>query len=311
MAKQSAASQPHPETKRGAKPLQSVALQGDVMDPDKLAARHGELVQLNKEQQALVDQFGDGLPYVREIYIAESQRDLRTAAEAGVRIGRRLIVMKAHEAHGEWLGALSQIGIGADTAQRMMAAARRLEALPNTAPARNLIEAAKSQSKLFELLSLPEDQFQELAVEGETEGLALDDLAGMTRKDLREAIRELKADLAAKDERIGKLSDQVNRAEEKAAKASRKWKTGTPDDQQVTLEQRVIEGKHEVLAALGSEKSGLTAAFIELAQHCNSHGLECSQFMGDVIGELMGALRELRDGYNYGFDVPVVNDAGA
>jgi hypothetical protein len=311
MAKQSAADQPHPETQRGAKPLQVVAIQGDVMDGDKLAVRHGELVQLNKEQQALVDQFGDGLPYVREIYIAESQRDMRTAAEAAVRVGRRLIVMKAHEPRGEWMSSLSQLGIGQDTAERMMAAARRLEALPNSAPARNLIEATKSQSKLFELLSLPEDQFKELAAEGETEGLALDDLAGMTRNDLRDAIREIKADLAAKDERISKLSDQVNKAEEKAAKAARKWKTGTPDDQQITLEQRVIEGKHEVLAALGGEKSGLAIALMELADHCNTHGLDCSQFMGDAIGELMGALRIVRDGFNYGFDVPVVNDAGA
>lgn len=311
MAKKPAADQPQPESKRGAKPLAPVAVGGDVMDPDKLAARHGELVQMTKEQQALVDQFGDGLPYVREIYIAESQRDMRTAAEAAVRVGRRLIVMKAHEPRGEWMSSLAQLGIGQDTAERMMAAARRLEALPNSAPARNLIEAAKSQSKLFELLSLPDDQFKELAIEGETDGLALDDLAGMTRKELREAIRELKADVAAKDERIGKLSDQVNKAEEKAAKAQRKWKAATPDDQQVTLEQRVAEAKHEILANIGTQKTGLTAAMLELANHCNEHGLDCSQFMGDVIGELLGSLRSLRDGYDYGFAVPVVNDAGA
>lgn len=311
MAKKPAADQPQPETKRGAKPLAPVAVGGDVMDPDKLAARHGELVQMTKEQQALVDQFGDGLPYVREIYIAESQRDMRTAAEAAVRVGRRLIVMKAHEPHGEFLSGLQQIGIGADTAQRMMTAARRLEGLPNAAPARHLIEAVKSQSKLFELLSLPDDQFKELAIEGETDGLALDDLAGMTRKELREAIRELKADVAAKDERIGKLSDQVNKAEEKAAKAQRKWKAATPDDQQVTLEQRVAEAKHEILANIGTQKTGLTAAMLELADHCNEHDLDCSQFMGDVIGELLGSLRNLRDGYDYGFAVPVVNDAGA
>lgn len=311
MAKKSAADQPQPEPKRGAKPLASVAITGDVMDPDKLAVRHGELVQLSKEQQALVDQFGDGLPYVREIYIAESQRDLRTAAEAGVRIGRRLIVMKAHEAHGEWLGALSQIGISADTAQRMMAAARRLEALPNAAPARHLIEAAKSQSKLFELLSLPDDQFQELAIEGETQGLALDDLAAMTRKDLREFIRELKADMAAKDERIGKLSDQVNKAEEKAAKAARKWKAATPDDQQVILEQRLVEAKHEILANIGTQKTGLLAAVLDLANHCNENDLDCAQLVGDVFGELLHAVRTVRDSYDFGFAVPLVNDAGA
>ena len=309
MAKKPAADQPQPETKRGAKPLAPVAVGGDVMDPDKLAARHGELVQMTKEQQALVDQFGDGLPYVHEIYIAESQRDMRTAAEAAVRVGRRLIVMKAHEPRGEWMSSLAQLGIGQDTAERMMAAARRLEALPNSAPARNLIEAAKSQSKLFELLSLPDDQFKELASEGETDGLALDDLAGMTRKELREAIRELKADVAAKDERIGKLSDQVNKAEEKAAKAQRKWKSSTPDEQQVTLEQRVSTAKHEILANIGSEKAGLTAAFLELAAHCNAHELDCAQFMADTLNELISSVRRVRDDYDLGFPVVLSLDS--
>lgn len=311
MAKKPAADQPQPETKRGAKPLAPVAVGGDVMDPDKLAARHGELVQMTKEQQALVDQFGDGLPYVREIYIAENLRDIRQAAEAGVRVGRRLIVMKAHEPHGEWMSSLSQMGIGQDTAERMMAAARRLDALPNSAMSRNLLEAARGQSKLFELLSLPDDQFKELASEGSTGSLSLDDVESMTVRELREAVREARADKLAKDERITKLSDQLNKAEEKAAKAQRKWKAATPDDQHVTLEQRVAEAKHEILANIGTQKTGLTAAMLELADHCNEHDLDCSQFMGDVIGELLGSLRNLRDGYDYGFAVPVVNDAGA
>lgn len=301
-----AANKPQPG-KRGPKAM--TAVEGaPQLDSASLATRSQELVTMGEAQQAVIAQFGDGLPYVREIYIAESQRDMRMAAEAAVRVGRRLVVMKEHEGHGEWLNCLADIGIGQDTAQRMMAAARRLAALPNTAPARHLIEATKGSSKLFELLSLPEDQFQELAVTGETKGLQLDEIEQMSRDELRAAVREARADLAAKDQRITKLSDDLNKSEEKTVKAQRKWKAASPDEQQVTLEQRVVEAKHELIANIGTQKAGLTAAILDLANHCNENELDCAQFLGDVIGELLGAIREVRDGYEFGFAIPVVND---
>jgi len=311
MAKKSAAEQPQPEPKRGAKPLAAVALQGDVMDPGKLAARHGELVAMTAQQQALVDEFGDGLPWHPDHYEAAIRGELRRGCDAFLRAGRYLIVARECAVHGEWAGILGRLGMEPRQAQRMMEAARRVCALPNASRATHLVEAVGTQSKLIELLSLPEDQFAELAEKGATGDLDLDDLADMTRDDLRAAVREARADLEAKDQRIGKLSDDLNRAEEKAAKAQRKWKSGTPDDQQIVLEQRIVEAKHAIIANIGSEKSGLVSAVLELANHCNEHDLECAQFLGDTLGELLQAVRFVRDGYELGFAVPVVNDAGA
>lgn len=130
----------------------------------------------------------------------------------------------------------------------------------------------------------------------------------MTRDELRAAVREARADLAAKDQRITKLSDDLNKSEEKTVKAQRKWKAASPDEQQVTLEQRVIEAKHELIANIDTQKAGLTSAILDLANHCNENELDCAQFLGDVIGELLGAIREVRDGYEFGFAIPVVND---
>ncbi|HEY1035155.1 MAG TPA: hypothetical protein VGE09_09240 [Pseudoxanthomonas sp.] len=311
MAKKSAADQPHPEPKRGAKPLAAVALQGDVMDPDKLAARHGELVVMTAQQQALVDEFGDGLPWHPDHYEAAIRGELRRGCDAFLRAGRYLIVARECAVHGEWAGILGRLGMEPRQAQRMMEAARRVCALPNASRATQLVEAAGTQSKLIELLSLPEDQFAELAEKGATGDLELDELADMTRDELRAAVREARADIDAKDQRIGKLSEDLNRAEEKAAKAQRKWKSGTPDDQQVVLEQRIVEAKHAIIANIGSEKSGLVSAVLELANHCNEHDLDCAQFLGDTLGELLQAVRFVRDGYELGFAIPVVNDAEA
>ena len=143
-----------------------------------------------------------------------------------------------------------------------------------------------------------------------TNGISdVDDIANMTRDELRAAVREARADVAAKDERIGKLSEQVNRAEEKASKAQRRWKSSTPDDQQLMLEQRVVAAKLEITAAVGTEKYGLAAALVELADHCNANGLDCAAFVGGTLDELIGAVRHLRDGYDYGFPVALAQDA--
>lgn len=209
------------------------------------------------------------------------------------------------------MGMLDRLGMGHEQARRMMEASRRVAGLPNSSTSGNLIEAAKTESKLIELLSLPEDQFSELAIQGETQGLTIDDVEGMTVRELRAAVRDARADLEAKDQRISKLSEDVNKAEEKAAKAAKKWRAASPDEKQVQLEQRVTEAELNVVAMLGSQSHGLTAAVIELAEHCNENELDCAAFLGDMLGRLLTAVRTVRDGYEYGFAIPVVNDRGA
>lgn len=311
MAKKPAAEQSHPETKRGAKPLSAATIEGDVVDGQALAVRHGELVQMNAQQQALVEQFGDGLPWHPDHYEAAIRGELKRGCEAFLRAGRLLAVARDCALHGEWTGILQRLGLEPRQAQRMIEAARRVTALPNASRATDLVAAAGTQSKLIELLSLPEDQFAELADKGATNGLDLDDLADMTRDELRAAVRELRADKEAKDQRISKLSDDVNKVEEKLTKAQRKWKAATPDDQQVILEQRIIEAKHEIIANIGTQKTGLVSGLIDLAEHCNDNELDCSKFMGETLDELIAALRTVRDGYDYGFAVDLAIDAEA
>ena len=309
MAKKSAADQPHPESKRGAKPLATVVLQGDVMDPDKLAARHGELVALSKEQQAAVDRFGDGLPWQPEHYESAIRIEVGRSADSFLRAGRLLLVARTCCAHGEWGEMLKRLNLGETTALHMMAWARQIEGVSNPARVQDLQAAATTIGRMIELAKLPPEQFKALAEEGQTGQLALDDVASMSRDELQAAVRDLRADKDAKDARISKLSDDVNKAEEKAAKAARKWKSASPDDQQVALEQRVAAAKHDVLANIGTDRAGLAASILELADHCNTHQLDCSQFLSDTLNELISAVRRVRDDYELGFDVALSLDS--
>lgn len=300
-----------PAPKKGRTPIAPAQDMVPALNTDALEARNGELVAMNAHQQQLVEQFGDGLPWHPDHYESAIRIEIGRSAESFLRAGRMLLVARACCVHGEWGGMLKRLNLGETSALHMMAWARQIAGLPNPARVQDLQAAASTIGKMIELSRLPAEQFKQLAEEGTTGELALDDVASMTRDELADAVRELRADKEAKDQRIAKLSEDVNKAEEKATKAARKWKSADPDERQVMLEKRVTEAKLAIVANIGGEKSGLTAAFLELADHCNENDLDCRQFMGDVIGELLVALRTLRDEYSYGFEVPLVNDRGA
>ena len=267
---------------------------------------------LHARQTQLVEQFGDGLPWHPDHYEAAIRGELRRGCEAFLRAGRYLLVARECALHGEWSGLLTRLGLEARQAQRMMEASRRVALLPNASRATHLIEAAGSQSKLIELLSLPEDQFAELAERGTTGELALDDVESMTRDELRAAVREARADIDAKDQRINKLSDDLNKEHEKLSKAQRRWKSATADERQQILQHAVVDAEAAIIADLGNAKNGLRAAVLALAEHCAAEGLECSEFLGDTFGRLLNAVRRVRDDEDMPISggVPIKNDQG-
>ncbi|MGS7873546.1 DUF3102 domain-containing protein [Stenotrophomonas forensis] len=298
--------------KRGAKSLAQAESVTPELDTSNLADRSQELVTLGEHQSEVVDQFGDGLPWHPDHYENAIRGELRRGCEAFLRAGRYLVVARACAGHGEWQGMLERLNIEPRQAQRMMEAARRVVALPNASTSTHLLAAAKSESKIIELLSLPEEQFVELAEKGETEGLSLDDVESMTVRELRAAIRDARGDLEARDQRINKLSEDLTKEHEKTLKAQRRWKSATPDEQLVTLKQSVTEAEQNVLAAIGSPNSGLRASIQALADFaCDNHVEEdAALFLSDVIGRLLTSVRIARDDEELAIAIPVTNDAG-
>lgn len=302
-----AAEKPQP-AKRGAKPLAAAEVVGDQIDPGKLPERNQALAVMDEHQRAVVDQFGGGLSWHADHYEAAIRGELRRGCESFLKAGSYLVVAREFAQHGEWAGMLQRLNMEPRQAQRMMEAARRIVALPNATTSSHLIGAAKSEGKLIELLSLPEDQFTELATKGETEGLALDDVADMTVRELRNAVRDARADLEAKEQRITKLSDDLNKEHDKTTKAARKWKSASPDERQVILEGRVIAGEESIRALLNNPKNSLLASVLELAEHCDENQLDCSEFLGDVFGRLLNAVRTTRDNEEIAVSIPTISD---
>lgn len=263
----------------------------------------------NERRQLLVAEFGDGLPWQPEHYEAEIRAEMHRGCAAFLRAGRLLQVARGCTAHGEWGAMLGRLGIEPRQAQRMMEAARRVAALPNASTSTHLIEAAKTSGKLIELLSLPEDQFAELADTGETGGLSLGDIADMSVRDLRAALREARADMDAKDERATKRERDIERLQKQVKQLKRDADKATPEEVITALRDKCQQAAMQVRVDLSSTGDGVESLrnrLSDLLAAANETGQDCSEFAAALIGELLTEIRSVRDD----FGLPIVNDQG-
>lgn len=270
---------------------------GQLMERDPSVER-----DYNARRDLAIAEFGEGLPWSVEHYASEIKQEVRRGCESFIRAGRLLLAAHACATHGEWGGMLSQIGIDAPQAGRMMEAARRLAKLGND---RNLIESAKSQSKLIELLSLPEAQFAELAG-GETNGLTLDDVAKMGVRELRAAVREARGDLEAKDERAAAREREIERLQKELAKSRRNRAKATPDETAEELRAKCNGAALQVradIAARGEDVDSLYERVKELIEHGREHGVDHSVYVAGLCAEIERSLAAVRE--EFGIDATV------
>ena len=215
------------------------------------------------------------------------QRDIaanmRRSVEACLEVGRGLAVLKAACEHGQFVARLDVLGVEPRVAQKFMQSAAKFAKAPTSA----LLKAAGNQSKLFEMLVLDDEQIEELELTGQTGELSLDDVATMSVKELRAALREARAEhdatkavMSKKQSRI----DQLERAQARIAKLP-------PDEELEKLQQ---EATTHLLAAQGAIRGQLRAALIALQNHQEDN----STFMAGMVGQLMADLSLLRDEFN-------------
>ena len=71
----------------------------------------------------IMQQFGDGLPYERDRIVHETRFYMAQSAEAMLEAGRRLVILKENEPHGDFIEIVTgQLGLPKTTAHRMMQA---------------------------------------------------------------------------------------------------------------------------------------------------------------------------------------------
>ncbi len=174
------------------------------------------------------------------------QRDIaanmRRSVEACLEVGRGLAVLKAACGHGNFVARLDVLGIDNRVAQRFMQSAVKFSKASSTP----LLNAAGNQTKLFEMLVLDDEQIEELELTGQTGELHLDEIATMSVKELRKALRDARDNDEAKSRLLAEKNNKIDELSASKGKRQRVSLTDWPEEfqgyiNQVQHARRLIE----------------------------------------------------------------------
>lgn len=262
------------------------------------AMRTQELAVIEADKQAAVRAraMAETLGYVLpadttdpELIQRDIAANMRRTVESMIEVGRGLLVLKEACPYGEFQKRLEVLGFEQRAARRYMQVVARF-AKRSTSTV--LLEAAGTQSKLLEMLVLDDDQIEELELTGQTGELSLDGVATMSVKELRAAVRDLRAEREADEQVRGDLRKKIDRLE----REKKRIKTEEPD---AVLADLAKEAQGHAANALGLIRGHVRASLQALASHHIEHGGDSALItMAGMVGQLQAELNALRAEFN-------------
>ena len=221
--------------------------------------------------------------------LENSARDAIRRIGAGIyELGSYLLLLKEASPHGQFLPALERLNMDVDAARRYMTVARRFA---NTASTRHLEDLGIT--KLVNLLPLDDEQIEELVTLGQTGELALDDVARMSNKELRAAVREIRAEREADQRLIEGKNKRIDKLEREKGRIAL-----LEGDE--ALAQMQKEAATILADALGCVRGNFRAALQTLRDDgIKSGNLRSHEvFMAGLVGQLGAELAALREQFN-------------
>lgn len=259
----------------------------DGVAPDNLSV---ELNEISRHRIAVMDQFGDGLPYERARIVHEAHFYMTQSAEAMLEAGKRLVILKENEPHGDFVEIVeNQLGLHVRAAQRMMKAS--LKYLSPALESKTTTLSHLGKAKLFELVSEDDEELIELAEGGTVAGLTLDDIDRMSVRELRKALRESKEDLAASRKLNAEKSQEINELKET------QFRTVDPDG---VIQKWIHDFTEEHEKFLRTFISTVPFFFQKLEDDYNTRGVSHMGLMAGLLHDIEREIASVRAQ----FDIP-------
>ncbi|HHL7712179.1 DUF3102 domain-containing protein [Yersinia alsatica] len=254
----------------------------------------------------IMQQFGDGLPYERDRIVHETRFYMAQSAEAMLEAGRRLVILKENEPHGDFIEIVTgQLGLPKTTAHRMMQAS--LKYLTPSLESKVPTLGHLGKSKLFELMIEDDESLAELADGGTVAGLTLDDVDRMSCRELRQSLREARETNSAQQRVLADKNEKIDALSTKLEKKSR-IQPPKPDEEVKKLRAEVTALSTEAESAITVR---LFSAFETLCAYCAENQIDTPKdFMAGLVCELEYAARSLRSTFDLP-DTPTGNAAPA
>ncbi|EHZ3469831.1 DUF3102 domain-containing protein [Salmonella enterica] len=251
---------------------------------------------MSEHRLEIMQQFGDGLPYERDRIVHETRFYMAQSAEAMLEAGKRLVILKENEPHGDFIDIVeSQLSLSKRTAQVMMQASLKYLS-PKLEPKAQAL-ALLGKTKLFELMTEDDEDLVELADGGTIAGMSLDDIDRMTSRELKAALREARETNAAQQRVLADKNEKIDSLYTKLEKKSR-IQPPKPDEEVKKLRAEVTALAVEAESAITVR---LSSAFETLCAYCAENMIDTPRdFMAGLVCQLESTARGLRST----FDLP-------
>ncbi|CZX73907.1 DUF3102 domain-containing protein [Enterobacter hormaechei subsp. hoffmannii] len=272
---------------------QPVELVEDVPLTDGLSVN---LNAMTEHRLEIMQQFGDGLPYERDRIVHETRFYMAQSAEAMLEAGKRLIILKENEPHGEFVEIVREhLGIEPRIAQKMAQAALKFLSPELESKAKTF--SLLGRSKLYELMLEDDEELAQLADGGTVAGLTLDDVDRMSVRELRQSLREARETSAAQQRVLADKNEKIDSLSTKLEKKSR-IQPPKPDEEVKKLRAEVTALAVEAESAIAVR---LSSAFETLCAYCAENMIDTPRdFMAGLVCQLESTARSLRST----FDLP-------
>ncbi len=251
---------------------------------------------MSEHRLEIMQQFGDGLPYERDRIVHETRFYMAQSAEAMLEAGKRLVILKENEPHGDFIDIVeSQLSLSKRTAQVMMQASLKYLS-PKLEPKAQAL-ALLGKTKLFELMTEDDEDLVELADGGTIAGMSLDDIDRMTSRELKAALREARETNAAQQRVLADKNEKIDSLSTKLEKKSR-IQPPKPDEEVKKLRAEVTALAVEAESAIAVR---LSSAFETLCAYCAENMIDTPRdFMAGLVCQLESTACSLRST----FDLP-------
>lgn len=256
------------------------------------------LTTLQQEGGALIASQANALgetEYNRVAALARVRGLMGQASLIMYELGKALIWIRANEPEAEFIGCLGELGMERRMANRFMQAARKFDGALNNEQRERLL--GLNRSKLLELVALDDDALVDV-VEGNGDGLDLDEIDAMSVSELRAAIRKERELRAAEGEAKQKRLDDRNRRIDQLENELEKVQHGTKDEKaraRHEAERRALEQLQAATLALFTQIESFDVAVGDILAKAEEDTADTATLRGHASDTLSFAFRKIAD----------------
>lgn len=258
----------------GRKPLSDIS--DENTESMELVAQSVE-AKASKKQEINTRFLEEGETYNLMVCLEKAKMYQEQMASGMLGLGAQLLLLKANEAHGNFLAAIEELGLAERSARYAMEAALKFGNRQTSADLNIL-----GKEKIRALTVLDDDDAQDLVNGDEVDGLGdIDDVAKMTVRELKKALRELRNERTKTqnehEKQLEAVEEVVRRKEGKISELEMELAGRQPPTKE-QLAQTALDGlKAPIMRELAAANEALRSCRQIVAQAQKIEGVNVDQ----------------------------------